>query len=111
MLIKKGAEADLFLAEWQNRKVIMKQRVPKKYRIPEIDHQIRYHRTIHESQMIHQAKKAGTLTPTIFMIDLVETTIIMDADLTFILLLPPWKKLASRPSRNWQRHYKVETSR
>ena len=78
MLIKKGAEADLFLAEWQNRKIIMKHRVPKKYRIPEIDHQIRYQRTIHESQMIHQAKEAGTLTPTIFMIDLVETTIIME---------------------------------
>ncbi len=78
MLIKKGAEANLFLEEWQGRKVIMKRRLPKKYRLHELDEQIRSRRTIHEPQIIHQAKEAGVPTPTIFMVDISEATIIME---------------------------------
>lgn len=78
MLIKKGAEASLFLEEWHNRKVIMKQRLQKKYRVPELDEEIRSYRTIHEPQIIHKAKKAGVPTPTIFMVDIAEATIIME---------------------------------
>ena len=78
MLIKKGAEANLFLEEWQGRKVIMKRRLPKKYRLHELDEQIRSRRTVHEPQIIHQAKEAGVPTPTIFMVDISEATIIME---------------------------------
>jgi len=78
VLIKKGAEANLFLEEWQGRKVIMKRRLPKKYRLHELDEQIRSRRTIHEPQIIHQAKEAGVPTPTIFMVDISEATIIME---------------------------------
>ena len=78
MLIKKGAEASLFLEDWQGRKVIMKRRLPKRYRLPEIDEKIRTYRTIHESQLLHYAKEAGVPTPTIFMVDLVESNIIME---------------------------------
>jgi TP53 regulating kinase-like protein len=78
MLIKKGAEASLYLETWHNRKVIMKRRLPKKYRIPELDRMIRSQRTVHEPNIIHKAKKAGVLTPTIFMVDLTEANIIME---------------------------------
>jgi len=78
MLIKKGAEASLFLEDWQGRKVIMKRRLPKRYRLPEIDEKIRTYRTVHESQLLHYAKEAGVPTPTIFMVDLVESNIIME---------------------------------
>ncbi len=78
MLIKKGAEASLFLEDWQGRKVIMKWRLPKRYRLPEIDEKIRTYRTIHESQLLHYAKEAGVPTPTIFMVDLVKCNIIME---------------------------------
>ncbi|MCW3984991.1 MAG: Kae1-associated kinase Bud32 [Candidatus Bathyarchaeota archaeon] len=78
MLVKKGAEASLFLEDWQGRRVIMKRRLPKKYRLPEIDEKIRAYRTIHESQLLHHAKKAGVLTPTIFMVDLADSNIIME---------------------------------
>lgn len=78
MLIKKGAEANLYLEEWHDRQVIMKRRLPKKYRIPELDEQIRSQRTIHEPQAIHRAKEAGVPTPTIFMVDVAEATIIME---------------------------------
>lgn len=78
MLIKKGAEASIYLKEWCGRKVIFKIRHPKKYRMPELDGEIRMQRTRHEPQMIHKAKKAGVPTPVIFMVDLEEASIIME---------------------------------
>lgn len=78
LLIKKGAEASLYLAEWHGRKVVMKKRLPKKYRPSKLDEQIRTYRTIHEPQLMHEAKKAGVPTPTIFLIDIQKATIIME---------------------------------
>jgi TP53 regulating kinase-like protein len=78
LLIKKGAEANLYLADWHGRKVVMKKRSPKKYRPTRLDEQIRIYRTIHEPQLMHEAKKAGVPTPTIFLVDLANTTIIME---------------------------------
>ncbi|MEM1563118.1 MAG: KEOPS complex kinase/ATPase Bud32 [Candidatus Bathyarchaeia archaeon] len=77
-LIKKGAEACLYLADWHGRKVIMKRRLPKKYRVSVLDEQIRAYRTIHEPQLIHEAKVAGVPTPTIYMVDSKNATIIME---------------------------------
>jgi len=78
LLIKKGAEANLYLEKWHDREVIIKQRLPKKYRIPQLDLMIRSQRTMHEPNIIHKAKEAGVPTPTIFMVDVVEATIIME---------------------------------
>jgi len=78
LLMKKGAEASLFLEEWHERKVVMKKRLPKDYRLPKLDEQIRTYRTIHEPQLIHRAKEAGVPTPTIFMVDAKNSTIIME---------------------------------
>jgi TP53 regulating kinase-like protein len=78
ILIKKGAEANLYLAKWHGRKVVIKKRLAKKYRPPKLDKHIRTYRTVHEPQLIHEAKKAGVPTPIIFMVDLKKTTIIME---------------------------------
>ena len=78
VLIKKGAEASLFLEDWYNQKVIIKHRLPKKYRIPELDQVIRSQRTIHEPHLIHKAKEAGVPTPTIFMVNPQESNIVME---------------------------------
>lgn len=77
-LIKKGAEASLYFADWHDRKVIMKKRLPKKYRAPKLDEQIKTYRTVHEPQLIHEAKKAGVPTPMIFLVDVENATIIME---------------------------------
>ncbi|MGC8999005.1 MAG: Kae1-associated kinase Bud32 [Candidatus Bathyarchaeia archaeon] len=77
-LIKRGAEACLYLADWHGRKVVMKKRLPKKYRAPALDEHIRAYRTIHEPQLMHEAKKAGVPTPTIYLIDAKNATIIME---------------------------------
>lgn len=77
LLIKKGAEANLYLADWHGRKVIIKRRLPKSYRLPALDEQIRTYRTIHEPQLMNEAKRAGVPTPTIFLVDIKNATIIM----------------------------------
>jgi TP53 regulating kinase-like protein len=78
MLVKKGAEANLYLEGWHDRKVIIKRRLPKLYRNPSLDKAIRFHRTILESQLIHGAKEAGVPSPTILFIDTDKATIIME---------------------------------
>ena len=78
MLVKKGAEASLFLEDWYGKKVILKRRLPKRYRLQKLDDEIRLQRTLHEPQFIHKAKEAGVSTPTIFMVDTAEATIIME---------------------------------
>lgn len=78
MLYKKGAEAYLYLEEWYGKKVIIKRRVSKSYRVPELDEKLRKDRTIREARLLSDARKAGVPTPIIYSIDLAENTIIMD---------------------------------
>ena len=78
VLIKKGAEANLYLVEWHGRKVVMKKRVPKEYRPSQLDLQIRNYRTVHEPQLMHEAKEAGVPTPLIYLIDVEHAIIIME---------------------------------
>jgi len=77
-LLKKGAEASLFLADWHGRRVVIKTRLPKKYRPGELDLTIRTYRTVHEPQLMGEAKKAGVPTPTIFLVDVKNATIVME---------------------------------
>jgi TP53 regulating kinase-like protein len=78
VLMKKGAEASLFLADWHERKVVIKVRLPKRYRPPALDAQIRNYRTVHEPQLMHEAKAAGVATPLIYMVNVPQSTIIME---------------------------------
>jgi len=78
VLIKKGAEANLYLEEWHGRKVIMKLRLAKAYRLSQLDLTIRTQRTLHEPLLIHRAKEAGVPTPTIYLVDLADSNIIME---------------------------------
>jgi len=78
LLIKKGAEASLYLETWHGRKAILKRRLVKKYRVPELDRKIRIQRTKHEPSIIHKAKEAGVPTPIIYMVDIASTTIFME---------------------------------
>jgi TP53 regulating kinase-like protein len=77
-LIKKGAEASLYVDSWHERHVVIKTRLPKKYRPEQLDLTIRRYRTVHEPQLMHEAKRAGVPTPTIFLVDVKEATIIME---------------------------------
>lgn len=77
LLIRKGAEADLYSDIWHGLKVVRKVRKVKAYRIPQLDVEIRRSRTVREAEIIHDAKLAGVQTPFIYMVDVEATTIIM----------------------------------
>ena len=78
VLLKKGAEASLYVADWHGRKIVIKVRIPKRYRAEELDKQIRSYRTVHEPQLMHEAKAAGVPTPLIYMVNVPEASITME---------------------------------
>ena len=77
-MIAKGAEAELWLRDWNNLKVIFKTRRPKRYRHSELDKQLRGIRTGREADILHRAKMAGVPTPLVYMLDLDNATIVME---------------------------------
>ena len=83
-MIKKGAEADLYLADFssvlhagKSGKVVLKLRVPKRYRIREIDSWLRKQRTSLEAKLMIDAKKAGVPTPTVLEVRPDDASIVM----------------------------------
>jgi len=78
MIIRKGAEAEIHLTSWQERKVIAKRRVPKTYRLEELDVVLRTKRTKMEAKLISEARSVGIPTPLIFDIDKKESQIVME---------------------------------
>jgi len=77
MLVKKGAEADIYLIDWYGKKAIKKVRKPKNYRSKLLDDEIRKKRTLHEAEMLSSAKRAGVSTPLIYFVDPKNSEIIM----------------------------------
>jgi len=78
MLVKRGAEADIYIVEWDSKKAILKVRSPKPYRHHELDSAIRKYRTIHEAHFISAAKSADIMTPFVHFVDPVRAEIIME---------------------------------
>ena len=77
MLIKRGAEADIYLINWYGRKAVKKVRKPKSYRNKLLDEELRRKRTLHEAEMLSSGKRAGVTTPLIYFVDPKNSTIIM----------------------------------
>jgi TP53 regulating kinase-like protein len=77
-LLKRGAEASLYMETWHGKKVVVKTRLPKKYRPEKLDKTIRAYRTVHEPQLIREAKRAGVPTPIIFLVDVEKAVIVME---------------------------------
>jgi TP53 regulating kinase-like protein len=77
-LFKKGAEANLYLTDWHGKKAVVKLRIPKKYRPEALDSRIRTYRTVHEPQLIHEAKAVGVPTPLIYVVNVPEAAITME---------------------------------
>ena len=78
VLLKTGAEAQLWLCESLCEKTIVKKRVPKNYRIEQLDNKIRKERTKLEAGLLHNAKLAGIRVPFLKRIDLTDFSIEME---------------------------------
>ncbi len=76
-LIRKGAEADIYIGEWFGRKAIFKIRKPKPYRQPDLDSGIRKRRTLREASFLVDARKAGVSTPLVYFVDPEKAEIVM----------------------------------
>ncbi|MFH0816202.1 MAG: KEOPS complex kinase/ATPase Bud32 [Methanobacteriota archaeon] len=76
-IYRRGAEAELCLADWKGRKAVVKHRVPKGYRLAELDERIRRQRMRAEVRLVASARKAGVLVPVIYDADVANHKIIM----------------------------------
>ena len=84
-LIKKGAEADLYLEDFPRvlhpagtGQVIVKHRISKRYRVPQLDLQLRESRTALEAKLFADAKVAGVPTPAVYEVDRVGMRLVME---------------------------------
>jgi len=77
-LIKRGAEADIFLVRWFGKRAISKIRKPKPYRNVSLDSEIRKKRTVHEANMLSAARLANVTTPFIYFVDPKHAEIVME---------------------------------
>ena len=76
-LVKKGAEADIYVTNWNNSKAILKIRKTKNYRNQILDSTLRKQRTIKESQTISEVKSYGILVPVVYFVNLKDSSILM----------------------------------
>ncbi len=73
-IIAKGAEANLYLENG----VVIKERIRKEYRIPEIDETLRSMRTKREAKLLSLARRAGVPTPVVLDVDTKRKSITMN---------------------------------
>ncbi len=64
-MIAQGAEARLYRSEAQGRDALVKDRIRKGYRLPELDCRIRRQRTRREAEFLNRARRSGVHTPQI----------------------------------------------
>jgi Kae1-associated kinase Bud32 len=77
-VLRRGAEAELHDGKWLGREVIIKRRVPKGYRLPELDSAIRAQRTKNEARLMLDVRTRGISVPIIYDIDLAKAEITME---------------------------------
>lgn len=76
-IIYRGAEAEICLSRYLEEKVVQKRRIPKSYRIKEIDSFLISFRTKEEAKLISEARSHGVSVPIIYDVDLEEGVITM----------------------------------
>ncbi len=77
VLFYRGAEADLYFSKLGPWNTVIKRRVRKNYRAPELDARIRRERTIKEATALHEAKRAGVRSPVLLSLDVEKHSIVM----------------------------------
>lgn len=78
LLLKQGAEAKLYISEFNSQKCLVKERFKKTYRLPEIDKQRTHESMKAESKSISRCQAAGILVPKIYHMNLNDRKIYME---------------------------------
>ena len=76
--IAKGAESNIVKSSYLGENAVLKDRIPKGYRIAEIDNKIRRARCKEEAKLLSDAKRAGVRTPVLYDINLEDKSILME---------------------------------
>lgn len=76
--IGRGAEATIRLTEFMGRDAVVKSRVRKGYRHPELDRRLRMHRTRTEVRVMAEARTSGVRSPVVYDVDLENGEITME---------------------------------
>ena len=77
-VLYRGAESILYLDELDGKKVLVKERISKGYRVPQIDVKLRKYRTRKEVKLMTEARAYGVPTPRILKIDEKDFKIFME---------------------------------
>jgi Kae1-associated kinase Bud32 len=77
-IISRGAEAVLYASRYDGQKVLVKERIPKNYRLKQIDEKIRKQRTRKEVRLLSEARKCGVMTPKVLNVDEASGKIMME---------------------------------
>ncbi|XP_068209690.1 EKC/KEOPS complex subunit TP53RK [Palaemon carinicauda] len=77
-LLTQGAEGRVFTTPWLGRKVIVKQRFPKKYRHPDLDAQITRERMKAEARALLRCRSLGIKTPAVYDVDFTTNEIVLE---------------------------------
>ncbi len=75
-ILSQGAEAILYIEENEGRKLLVKERVEKKYRVKQIDQKLRKERTNTEVSLLDRAARNGVSVPKVF--DATDFKIVME---------------------------------
>ncbi len=73
-----NAESNIIKSTYMGEDAVIKARIPKNYRISEIDNKIRKSRCKLEAKLLSDAKWAGIRTPILYDVDLAEKSISME---------------------------------
>ncbi|XP_039859192.1 EKC/KEOPS complex subunit TP53RK [Simochromis diagramma] len=68
-LLKQGAEARVYRAEFLGTPTIVKERFPKRYRHPALDEKLTHRRTVQEVRAILRCRRAGISAPVVYFVD------------------------------------------
>ena len=72
---RRGAEATVTVAGSGDDRRVVKRRVEKSYRHPELDRTLRRDRTVAEARLTSEARRAGVPTPLVYDVDLSNATL------------------------------------
>ncbi len=102
-VIRIGAEAVISKLKWNGFNLVSKHRVPKPYRMPDLDRWIRDRRTLHEAKVITSLRKLGIPCPAVIMMDRSNATLYLQlidgAELKKVLDNLPEKSIKSIASK------------
>ncbi|XP_054268804.1 EKC/KEOPS complex subunit TP53RK-like [Macrosteles quadrilineatus] len=78
MVIKQGAEGKIYKGLYLNKRVIVKERFVKHYRINDLDEHLTKERMKAEAKTIVKSKNAGVRTPAIYLVDFDHRILVME---------------------------------